>query len=55
MKKALIGLCIVAVFLVCSCATEEGRNTQKGGTIEVIGGGAVAGQAAVGGHTGATR
>jgi len=55
MKKVLIGLCIVAVLLVCSCATGEGRNSQKGGTIEVISGGAVAGQAAVGGHTGGTR
>jgi hypothetical protein len=45
MEEALIGLCIVAVLLVCSCAAEEGHNTQEVGTIEVIGGGAVAGQA----------
>jgi hypothetical protein len=54
MKKAFVGLCIVVVLLVCSCATEEGYNRQKGPPIEVIGGGAVAVQA-VGGRTGAAR
>jgi hypothetical protein len=54
MKKAFVGLCIVAVLLVCSCATEGGRTAQNGGPIEVIGCGAVSGQA-VGGHTGAAR
>ena len=52
MKKAFIGLSIAAVLLVCSCATREGRNTQKGADIEVTVGGAVSGQA-VGSHTGA--
>ena len=55
MKKAFVGLSIVAVLLVCSCATEGGHGAQRGGNIEIIGGGAVSGQA-VGSHTsGPTR
>jgi hypothetical protein len=53
MKKAFIGLCIAAVLLVCSCATENGRNSQNGVSIEAVGG-VVSGQA-VGGHTGGAR
>ncbi len=51
--KVLVGLCIIAALLLCSCATEGGRDTQNGVTIEAIGG-SVSGQAGVG-HAGASR
>lgn len=51
--KALIGICIISAFFVCSCATDEGYNTHKGAVIGAIGG-ALAGQALGGGHTGST-
>ncbi len=53
MKKAFIGLSIAALLLMCSCATEDGRNTGSGVGIESIGG-VVSGQAVVG-HARATR